>query len=188
MDFKKGINRFFFVNYVLMLINLIGFAAFAANPNISSTLFIIAAMVAYAYIYLVPAGLLLGLLRTAMTIFRISEKLYANLFLSAIAVLTLTLTHLIIQVDRIIFKMYGFHFNGFVWNILTTEGGVESMGFDTAAYWTSTAVFLALIIVEVILLIACLRWESFKLSRISKLPHYLRIAMTYTAVSMFAVA
>lgn len=187
MTFKKSINRFFSINYVLMLVSLIGFAILGAQPNTTSTLFIIAAMIAYAYIYLVPASILMCSLRVVMVIFRIREKFYAKLFLYTVAVLALTLTQLIIQVDRIIFKMYGFHFNGFIWNILTTKGGVESMGFDKAAYLTSAVIFLGLVIVEILLLIVCIHWKKLKVSQVSKVPHRLNIGVPYAAVFLFAI-
>jgi len=83
--------------------------------------------------------------------------------------------------------MYGFQFNGFVWNILTTQGGIESMGFDSAAYWTSAGAFLAAVTAEIFLLILSIRWETFKLARISKAPHYMRTALPYMAGLMFVV-
>jgi len=186
MDFKKSINRFFFVNYILMLISLSGFAVINARSDMRTLIFSITVVFAYSFIYLVPAGLFLFILNTVLKLFRLTN-VFIKFFVYGMAVFVFTLTHLIILVDRIIYKMYEFHFNGFVWNILTTKGGIESMGFDNVAYWTSAGFFLGAIIIEVLLLFVCIRWGTFKISRISRLPHYLRVAMPYTAVFLFAV-
>ncbi len=187
MNSKQSVNRFFFVNYVLMLINLTGFALLMPHPDFLAVVFASTATLAYAFVYLVPAGLLLGMLDTTMKIFHIAEKRYARFFIYAVAVGVLTLTHLVILTDRIIYKMYGFHYNGFVWNILTTKGGIESMGFDVAAYWTTAGMFLGAVTIELLILMVCIRWQTFKISRLSRAPHYLRITMPYAAAFMFAV-
>lgn len=184
---KKQIDRLFFVNYLLMAVNLSSFVFLSSRSGFSTALFDSAALIAYAFIYLIPAGLILGLLRGLTGVFRISERWYSRFFIYAIAVLVFTGTHLVIIVDRVIYKMYGFHFNGFVWNLLTTKGGIESMGFDTMAYWTSAGGFLGAILVEVLLLMACIHWERFKVSRVTRVPHLLRIATPYVAVVMFSV-
>ncbi len=187
MDTKKGINRFYCVNYVLMIINLATFALFNVSSHMGSILFMTAVVLAYAFVYLLPTGLVLWIVSAGMKIARMAEKLYARLFLYAVAVMMLTLTHLVILTDRVIYKMYGFHFNGFVWNLLTTKGGVESMGFDTAAYWTSAGLLVGALAVEVLLLMVCIRWEKLKISRLSRIPHSVRIAMPYAAIGTFAV-
>src|SRR5690606_15041357 len=35
---------------------------------------------------------------------------------------------LLIYADMLLWKLYGFHLNGFVWNILTTPGGIAALG------------------------------------------------------------
>jgi len=38
--------------------------------------------------------------------------------------------HLFVFADSHLYDLYGFHFNGFVWNLLTTRGGIDSLGAD----------------------------------------------------------
>jgi len=187
MNIKENINRLFFVNYILMLINLCGFAALIVHRDLSAIAFASAVIASYSFIYLMPAGLLHSVLYTTAKLFHIADTFLLKAFMYGVMVLALALTHLVILVDKVIYKMYGFHFNGFVWNLLTTKGGIESIGFDTMAYWTSAGVFLGAILVEILLLIVCIRWEWFKTNRVRKAPHYLRIAMPYVAVFMFIV-
>lgn len=187
MDTKKSISRFFCVNYVLMILSLTSFTFFDHHSNISSILFMAAVVLSYAFVYLFPTGVLLWIIQTTTKMLGVAERLYARLFVYAAAVLGLTLTHLVILTDRVIYKMYGFHFNGFVWNILTTKGGIESMGFDAMAYWTCGGMLLGAVFAECLLLMICLRWETFRISRISRVPHVMRVAMPCAAMLMLAV-
>ena len=52
----------------------------------------------------------------------------------SVAVLMTTLCIVFIRADSAIFDLYRFHFNGFVLNLLTTPGGIESLGGDGGTY------------------------------------------------------
>lgn len=187
MNLKKSINRLFFINYVLLAFTLASFIFFNAHIAMISILFMMAVVLSYAFVYLFPAGLLLSILNAGAKLLHFTENIYAKLLISALAVLTFTMTQLVILLDRVIYKMYGFHFNGFVWNLLTTKGGVESMGFDPSAYWMSGGAILTALGIETMLLIACVRLDSVKLGRIGMASRYLKRAMPYTASAMFLV-
>ena len=45
-----------------------------------------------------------------------------------LAVAATTALQILIYTDGFVFKLFGFHFNGFVWNLISTEGGITSMG------------------------------------------------------------
>lgn len=47
---------------------------------------------------------------------------------TALAVLLAGVVQIALYGDHLLWKMYGFHLNGFVWNILTTPGGIEALG------------------------------------------------------------
>jgi len=47
-----------------------------------------------------------------------------------LTVLISILGHLFVFADSHLFDLYAFHINGFVWNLLTTPGGIESLGAD----------------------------------------------------------
>jgi len=47
-----------------------------------------------------------------------------------LTVLTSILGHLFVFADSHLFDLYAFHINGFVWNLFTTPGGIESLGAD----------------------------------------------------------
>lgn len=62
-----------------------------------------------------------------------------------------------ILLDRYVFEIYGFHFNGFVWSLVTTRGGVASMGAGTSTYVTFVLMGLLIAAVQIGLLIAVIR-------------------------------
>ena len=47
---------------------------------------------------------------------------------AVLAVLLAGLVQIALYGDHLIWQMYGFHLNGFVWNILTTPGGIAALG------------------------------------------------------------
>lgn len=46
----------------------------------------------------------------------------------ALSVLLAGLLQLLIYADGLLWSLYGFHLNGFVWNIITTPGGIAALG------------------------------------------------------------
>ena len=79
------------------------------------TLFV---LVTYGAMYQAPAYISYWLLKR----WRITAICFA-IFFSA-------LSHIIVFADSHLFDLYAFHFNGFVWNLLTTPGGIDSLGAD----------------------------------------------------------
>ena len=62
-----------------------------------------------------------------------------------------------VLLDRYVFGIYGFHFNGFVWNLVTTKGGVDSMGAGMSTHVTFALVGLLIAAAQAGLLVAVLR-------------------------------
>lgn len=53
------------------------------------------------------------------------------------------LLQLVIYADSLIWDLYGFHLNGFVWNILTTPGGISALGSSESSYFGFALIALA---------------------------------------------
>ncbi|KAF0801949.1 hypothetical protein A6D6_04200 [Alcanivorax xiamenensis] len=121
--------RFFLINYVLILIACLHVArqALLQPGSVWSLLFLLVALAGYAFVFLLPP-LMLSLL----------APLFGRWAGYGVAVIGAALMLLLLLVDGQIHDLYGFHLNGFVWNLLTTPGGFTSMG---AAY--GAAHFLA---------------------------------------------
>lgn len=53
---------------------------------------------------------------------------------SVLAVVCSVFALMFIQSDRMIYALYNFHFNGFIWNLITTKGGLASLGTSHQTY------------------------------------------------------
>lgn len=94
----------------------------------------------YALLFLAPAWLL------SLLAERFSPR--AGVLLS---ILLVTLLQLLLLGDRMIWQLYGFHLNGFVWNILTTAGGIEALGASAATERDVAVLVLSLLALQTLL-------------------------------------
>ncbi|MDX1803201.1 MAG: sulfatase-like hydrolase/transferase [Alcanivorax sp.] len=141
---RLPLQAFYAVNFLLLFV-ILGYIArgsLTANP-LAGQAFLLAAMAGYAFTYLLPVGLL-GLL-VGRLLGPLAKSIWAVAMTSVLLLLLLT--------DSQIYGMYGFHFNGFVWNLMTTPGGIASMGGGDAANLT-----VALVCITVVALEAALVW------------------------------
>lgn len=112
--------RAFYLANLLLLFVIQLYTARTALPGLPADgrLFLLTAALGYSALYV---GLIAGLCRLlGLVLGRRLEQMVALLVLSLLTILLL--------VDSQIYGMYGFHLNGFVWNLITTPGGIESMG------------------------------------------------------------
>ncbi len=77
----------------------------------------------YALMFLAPAWL----------ISKLARPLPRGAQLALHVVLT-TAVQLLLYADGLLWKLYGFHLNGFVWNIITTPGGIAALGSSESSY------------------------------------------------------
>jgi len=121
--------QYFALSYLLLLINASAFLRQIHYINFISSVFAAIVFLAYCFIYIIPIFLTLNISKNI-----IDNRLHAPAFLKSPwftgipAIIALTILQLLIYIDSFIFQMFGFHFNGFVWNLIFTKGGVESMG------------------------------------------------------------
>ncbi|MCE5186021.1 MAG: sulfatase-like hydrolase/transferase [Planctomycetaceae bacterium] len=181
---RRNMSRFFFANYLLMLLQLVAFACVLPEPGLYTIFFDTAVILSYSILYLIPAWLILAAVKLVLRVLRIRHGLPA--WYTA-AVIVLTLSQLLLAADRTIYRMYGFHFNGFVWNILTTRGGFESMGFSGGAYGTVAALIAGGIAIEAAVLVFCCRWKGFSRPYASAISRWVAVLPPYAAAVMFAV-
>lgn len=149
-------RAYFLISYLLMLLNTGAFLRFINwdEGNWVTALFCICCWLVYSILYLAPAAIITG-------IASLSKKkgvLYAT------AVMTVALSQIAVGADAKLFAMYDFHFNGFVWNLITTPGGIESMGATMG-----TQVTVACLVVMVFAVHALLLWALCKLPKFTAL-------------------
>ncbi len=68
------------------------------------------------------------------------------------AVLAFAAVHLFLVADRFLLSMYNFHVNGFVWNLVTTPGGIDSLGASVSTDVTVGVLATALIALQAALI------------------------------------
>ncbi len=137
---------------VLFILSL--FWQYSESDLLSVKLFILAGSISYAVLYLLPSVLLTKLAVSWLkpqdhpTKSRINSVYF-------VAWITSSLVILIIYGDYKLFELYEYHFNSFVWNLVTTPGGIEALGvtsetiitmlFQVTALMLYTAVALFLV-------------------------------------------
>ena len=123
-----------------------------------TTLFHVTAWLCYGLLYLAPAPLL-G---------RAAERLLpAGSALPALLVLATSTAILIaLQADLLLYQLYEFHLNGFVWNLLTTPGGLESLGSSASTYHSVAVLMFTTLALQGLILLASRRGLLFCLRHV----------------------
>src|SRR5207244_13205366 len=67
-----------------------------------------------------------------------------------------SLLQIFLYFDRTIYRLYDYHLNGFVWNLLTTRGGVEALGSGSATKLTFALIVVGFAALQAGLLLAVL--------------------------------
>ncbi len=78
----------------------------------------------YPAMYLLPALVLSAVAAVAAR----GERKVA--IVAGVSVAALTAVVILLYSDLSLYALYGFHLNAFVWNVITTPGGLASLGFD----------------------------------------------------------
>ncbi len=132
-----------------MVLNTAGFQASAAFSSFRLGLYALVVHLTYSAIYLLPAALvLLALFHLLIGRRHAVEAIprWRRMAVLGTAVFLAAATQIFIYVDKLVFGLFGYHLNGFAWNLVTTPGGIESMGGGSEMRWAALAlaiVFLA---------------------------------------------
>jgi membrane-anchored protein YejM (alkaline phosphatase superfamily) len=136
---RLPLQVFYAVNFFLLLLIVVYIARGSLSVDVpGGSVFLLAAACGYAFTYLLPAGLLS--LVVGRLLGPLAKMVSAVLLTSLLVILLLT--------DSQIYGLYGFHLNGFVWNLITTPGGIESMGGGDGANLTVALVCLVVVAIE----------------------------------------
>jgi hypothetical protein len=112
--------NYFITSYAALLLNVAG-ALRDVPRELLALAFALAVAVTYSALYLLPV---------AIAVFALHALLRGRarrVVIPLAAVLGVALLQFSLFADRAVFRIYGFHANSFVWNLLTTRGGIESM-------------------------------------------------------------
>ncbi|MFW5444098.1 MAG: sulfatase-like hydrolase/transferase [Methylococcaceae bacterium] len=116
----KHINLtiYFIGTWLFSVFLCINFLHDVPNETLRDQVHTIFVLFTYGVMYQAPAIISYWLLRRWRT------------FAISIAIILSLLGHLFVFADSHLFDLYAFHINGFVWNLLTTPGGIDSLGAD----------------------------------------------------------
>lgn len=155
----RVLGHFFFAAYLLAFALSLRYASETDLADARTALFSAAVHLTYPFIYLLPAMLLAyGAAFAASALGARRRVALGAACCAAAPAVALTLAFLLL--DEKLFRLYGFHMNGFVWNLLRTPGGVESMGGDRATMTTLAAGLGALLLLQAALLYGARRFAS----------------------------
>lgn len=124
---SRLINHYFFATYFIVLAVLSENLHDINILDLRSGLFTTAVFLTYGFIYLLPA-LLLSKLAVQLYSWIPGNAALLRKVVYGIAVLVTSLTLVMLYADHAVYSIFGYHLNGFVWNLITTPGGIESMG------------------------------------------------------------
>ena len=159
---SRLISHYFFVTYFVVLAVLSANLQSVEILDVRSGLFAITVFLTYGFIYLLPALLLSKL---AVQLYKMPGR--AGLLrkaVYAVAVLLTSMTLVMLYADYSIYKIFGFHLNGFVWNLVTTPGGIDSMGGSDSSSLTYGVIVLGFFALQSALLWLILRLHAKKIA------------------------
>ncbi len=127
------LSGYFLVTYVMLLLNTRGFLKNIEYSGVLLAAYSGAVQVAYTLLYLSPVLILVSSLHRVLHIRLLRRRLglrevVIRRIVYAMAIVGCTLVQYTVFADKMIFDIFGFHLNGFVWNLVFTRGGIDSMG------------------------------------------------------------
>ncbi|WP_018988853.1 sulfatase-like hydrolase/transferase [Aromatoleum toluclasticum] len=143
---SRTLNAYFLITWLVALVQL--FSQQGASDYVSPAVsgWTLAATLSYAFMYLLPSvaiGHGLRWLLAGRKAFRRGPAI-----LAAAAIVLTGFTQVLLFADCVIHKMYGFHVNGFVVNLVLSGGGIASLGVSHSAEMTAGAIALALVALQ----------------------------------------
>jgi membrane-anchored protein YejM (alkaline phosphatase superfamily) len=141
-----ALGRFFLASYLVVLWLCAPYLRRAWLPGFGADLYALALGLSQAALYLAPA-LLVTRFAQRLLLGRGGASAGRRALVPATALVATTATAVAIEADCRTFEIFGFHLNGFVLNLLTTPGGIESMGLgrEGAASFARVVAGLALV-------------------------------------------
>ncbi|GMR20670.1 MAG: sulfatase-like hydrolase/transferase [Gammaproteobacteria bacterium] len=117
--------------------------------SVWSIVFSVSVWLTYAFFYLLPALFITKLVQHLCNhSYIILRCKWCSIVPYCIAVAAVTLSNILVYADSKTFILFGFHINSFVWNLISTPGGIESMGSDESSYVSLAMVILTIVLVN----------------------------------------
>lgn len=113
--------------------------------------------------------------------------LLATVFKRAAPVLAISLSSLglmLMKSDVMIYDLYRFHFNGFIWNLVTTPGGLSSLGTSGGTYWSIFMSVLWVLVLQVVLWRLSGRYAAHPPARLAVITQWGLVPMLFVVQGM----
>jgi uncharacterized protein len=121
------LRSYFIVIFLVIFAVMSQFWQYSSSELLGVTFYILIASASYAALYLLPS-----ILFTKLAILFLKPVENNNKWrlwsVYAVAWITSSIVLLLIYGDLKLFELYEYHFNSFVWNLMTTPGGIAALG------------------------------------------------------------
>ncbi|MBI3834241.1 MAG: DUF3413 domain-containing protein [Planctomycetes bacterium] len=151
----RHLRHFLFLTYLVTLLNTSGFLSAGGVVNFLTGINTLVIYLTYSLIYLLPAAILVGITDAILRwpIHRRRETSAAvvkkSWLIWTIAILATAATQIGLFADKEVFRLFGMHLNGFVWNTVFSTGGIESTGSGNSTIITYVVIIIAFLILYV---------------------------------------
>jgi len=186
---SDSVWQYFLLTYAAVLVNALSYLSDIRFDGVVTTSFTLTVYLTYCLMYLLPVILSVLVINTVLSWHGFDALLprtrqVRSLAIYGSAVVGFTLVQVLIFADGFIFRLYGFHFNGFVWNLILTKGGIESLGGNGSAMVTFSLIAAGFLALQVGLLVVAMRIKL--LSQLRRLVPIKRIATVMAAITLVA--
>jgi len=179
------LSQYFLLTYLVMLVNASQFLGNVVYADALTAVFALVVLLVYAAIYLLPVHGPVLLLDWLLGFIRPWRRLWAAI-VYAVAVLGFALLQIVIFADAFIFRLWIRHVGSYDWNLLTTPGGIASMGNSESTVVSFSLIIAGFLILQAGLLVVVLkvRWIGRTLRR-TFTP---KVAVAAAAAAVFLAA
>ena len=159
--------QYLFMTYLMALVNGFGYLGTVRYINLMTVVFEISAYLTYCLFYFLPIYFLVLTINRVLSM-DLPDRLLskASISISWIVYTTVVIGFSLVQVliysDRLIYNLYGFHMNGFVWNIVFTPGGIESLGGGSSTTISFILIIMGIFIIQAVVMILVLKVKKIK--------------------------
>ncbi len=155
---QEILRSYFALIYITVFATLSLFWHFVATDSALAMLFIGATSAAYAALYTALPIVLTALVDRVISLVSKAGNIRRNTAY-ATAYITTSLLLVGLYADYRIYELYEYHFNSFVWNLLTTPGGIAAMGATDSTMRSVTLQILSLLAANALALLLLHRFQ-----------------------------
>ncbi len=149
---NKLLNHYFFLSYLIILALCSGYLKNVSFSGTRTIFFVTAVYLSYSFIYLLPVLLFTKAVHRLHYWLKKDAPSRMTWIVYAVAIIGTGMTELMVLGDCTVYNIYNFHLNGFVWNLVTAPGGIESMGGSSSTNMVLIAILFGVLSLQIILL------------------------------------